>query len=600
MSNEKKTEKVADKSDTTKRVSTGFWAIVDEFKDDTFKLVRTLFPFGLAAPFVLPLVFTAEGRAVLEESADYLGMKYGDQTKAKVYDWSMRAYHLLRNTILVMLGVLVALGLAAILSMTDRPEVADRLPFMLINVLTVSVVLLAGFARLAPLVAAVGAGAGALSSIADKDLSWGLLKSLPAFLSSGGKTGVMWMDNWWRIINRTLMFYAIGAPWLALIPIHNDPAMKYVVGLLIPPIFYTHMAYKPGDRGPFWWWANWMTAFAVADITLWCMFPALKLVYNLGVDQQYLKMIAAKHPQFLEMYIWFGQNDWFRVGATLVGVAFLGVQIWWTIKLARGSSQVKTTGRGGVYSSGGVIYTAAPKFQQGGIAGKVILALFAMWVLSLVFRNEMDISHRPNKVVQNELGRLNLWLPGFNPQPITEENGQTVFRPFVTQPPVIEGDGRFADTPLDVQRLGSNPDSFQVTLNARTGGWQTIPRAVNRGDVINYVFLDRFYSGDSLGSTIRVGVDGFRVNGRTFMPTESPVAERYVLTRNAPYGSIAMVIGDGRPQATQYPSGELTLTKRILPVEAQQIKLGFNLAQYPEAINDVSGQIRVVVWITRA
>lgn len=596
MGNDNKAADTA--ADTSKRASTNFFGIADELMDDARKFLSKWAPLGVGAVFVLPLIFTKAGREVLEEGASYLKLKYGDQIAAKGRDWAIRAWNYTRITIIAMVAVLVVGGLLQILQMTNYTQVAERAPYGFWNAFIVSALIILGFGRVAPMVYAFGAAAGILTSV--KTFDQKILTSFPAFLATGGKTGIGWLDTWWRIITRALMMYPLGTVWLTFTPIHNDPVMKYVAGTIILLIFWTHMAYKPGDRGPFWWWANWATAFAVADITVWCMFPALKLVYNLGVSQEYLKMISAKHPQFLEMYIWFGQNDWFRVGATLVGVALLGVQVWWTIKLARGSSQVKTTGRtGAVYSSGGVIYTAAPKFKDGGVAGKVILALFAMFVLSLVFRNEMDISHRPNKVVMNELGKLNLWLPGFNPQPFTDVNGQTVYTPFVSQPPVIEGDGRFADTPLNIQRLGSNPDSFQVTLNAGTGGWQTIPRAVNRGDVINYVFLDRFYSGDSLGSTIRVGVDGFRFNGRTFMPTESPVAERYVLTRNAPYGSIAMMIGEDRAQATQYPSGTLALTKRILPVEAQQIKLGFNLAQYPEAINDVSGQIRVVVWITR-
>lgn len=375
-------------ADTTQRVATGFWSFFDEIKDDLLGLVRKVLPYGFGALFILPLIFTKEGREVIDEGAQYLKLKYGDQFVAKGHDWAVRAYNLARSSFLGMFAVVMGLGLMALLHMTTFTQVADRLQFMFWDVLVLAVLLMLGFGRVFPLLGALGAAAGVIGSIDKIDKR--LLTSFPQFLASGGKTGIAWIDTIWRIVCKTVMYYGVGAVWLALLPVHNDPAMKYLAGLLIPVIIFTHLAYKPGERGPFWWWVNWAIAFAVADITIWCMLPIFKLVFNLGITPAYLAMVAKDHQQIMAMYVWLGTNDWFRIAATIVSILALGAQVSWTIFLARsaGKSKKAEDSTPAFVSSGGVIvpYAPAPKPQRG-VAGPIIFAGFLLAILYIMANN---------------------------------------------------------------------------------------------------------------------------------------------------------------------------------------------------------------------
>ncbi|MBI2984819.1 MAG: hypothetical protein HYY50_04310 [Candidatus Kerfeldbacteria bacterium] len=305
---------------TAARTATGFWAFFDEIKDEVIAAIKKLAPYGVGAVALIPLVLTREGRDLITEFYHYARMQYGEQIAARVYDWSMRSYILLRRCVIWGLVLLLGLGMAGIMWITRFNQIDDRAWWMMWDLVAVSLLAMFGWAKLAPLVAAVGAGAGALTAIGEKELSWGYLRSLPSFLLSGGKTGLQWLDGWWKIVARIAMFFSIGAFWYALAPFHNHPPMKYVAALLIPVLFWTHVSYRPGPaRGPFWWWTNWATAFTIGDITLWLMWPEFK-------DALWPSDPAKVHS-------WL---TW--VIRSLATVIFV-VQLWWTIHLARLSRQ---------------------------------------------------------------------------------------------------------------------------------------------------------------------------------------------------------------------------------------------------------------------
>ncbi len=329
---------MADKNkfeDTTTRTATGFWSIVDEIKDDLVTWVRRIAPFGMGAIGVIPLVFTAEGRALIDEMCHYIKLKFGEQAYAHAYKWTMRGYNLIKSSVVYGLGLILGLGLFALLRIPDLTKVGLRLPQMFWNLFALSLVVILGFARLAPIVAAIGMATGALSSV-EKKKSLNLLKSPVAFLLSGGKTGIDWLDGWWHQMARIALFYSIGAVWLTLSPFHNIPYMKYLAGLLIPVLFWVHQAYKPGpERRQFWYFVNWSVAIMVGTITYLLIYP------------EFLQKVMPIDPAAMA-----SRETWiYRIVA---GLILLGL-IRWAIVLAN-KAVSKQTGTVGATDSSGYLF----------------------------------------------------------------------------------------------------------------------------------------------------------------------------------------------------------------------------------------------------
>lgn len=595
MANDKKAAEAT--ADTTKRVSTGFWAIIDEIKDDVWGTIKKLMPYGVGALFIVPMLLTKEGRTVIDEGAQYLKLKYGEQIGARIHDWGHRANRFFFRTILPMVIAIVGLGLYALIVNTEPRDVADRLPGMFWNMMILSIIWVLGFARLAPLIGMIGASVGTIGAI--DQVTWETLRSTPRFLMSGGKSGIAWIDTWWRITTKGPMLYCAGAIWLTMTPLHNDPAMKYLAGLLILGIFFAHMAYKPGERGPFWWWVNWATAFILADVMFWCMFPVLKLVFGLGVTPAHLAMVQERWPELMMVHMTFDNNEWWRILATVVAAGVIGAQIWWTVHLARNSGRPAVAGRSGAAAIfGGVTYQRAPGFAPNYI-GWIVTGLVVLGIVFMAFRHELFFRSNPMpaKIVQKELGLLNWWLPGVVLEPYREsETGNIKFRMgFGSQPPVIEGNKRFPDTQAGIVRLGANPDSFMVVIDPQVGGGQTIGRAINRGEVFNYRFVDASYAADSSGHTIRVPVDGWRHNGRTVNPNKQTDLANHCLTLRANYGQVCLRVGEeGTPIGLRLPGGSVSGL-----MGGQSLAFAFNLMQISEGLAQTSGKIRIIVWIDR-
>lgn len=586
-------------ADTTKRVSTSFWGFADEIKDTVQSIAKIIARYGIGAAGIGLLAFTAEGRSIVEEAYHFVRLKFGEPIAATAYKWTMGGYLKLRNATIAGLAIIILAGLSVIFVFAHDTQIGNRAAHILPTILITFGVMAWYWASLAPLVFIVGGIVGALPGFKDTKFEWETVRSLPRFVISGLQgglsTGLSWIEGLWRIVNKVIAFMSLGAIWYIFTPLHNDPAMYAVSAMVIPLLFAFHMAYRPTERWVFWWWVNWATAFTLGDITVWCMLPFLKVVFNLGVTPEYL----SHHAQFADMNTWLETNEWLRVGATVLGIMLLGWQLAWTIRLANKSSR-----KGGetAVSSGGVFYQKA-KPLPGNFAGWLITGLVICFIFYVVVRYELDLHHQPVKIVQKELSLANRWLPGFNfRDPLTMVDGKLQFKPITYQPRAVEGSGRYPDTVASLKGLGQNSDSFQVTLNPAQPGWQLIARTVARGDVVNYKILVDSYAADSSGVAVQIPLDGYRVNGQVVHPDSSFLMTSHCLTTNAPYGALIMRVGmEGRPQAMAIPAGMLTITSRGVPVSRhQQLAMAFNLAQVPTALREIRpGAVRVLVWIDR-
>ncbi len=367
--------------DTTDRTATGFWSFLDEIKDGFFNLTKKYLPLGLGTVALIPLVFTKEGRSLVEELYHYARLQFGDQLATKAYKWSMRAFLQFRTATLIGFFLLLAAGMVVVLKFAPLDQIGDKAEKILPVVVLVFLAGIWYWVSLLPTVATIAAAAGALDGIKDVQLTLETLKSLPKFLVAGFsgalKSGVEWIDGTWRTIVRGAMFFTLASVWYTLAPLHNDPAMVRVSALAIPLLLGLHLGFKPPERGNFWWWVNWATVFFVADITVWCMFPVLRLVFDLGVSTAYLETLA---PHYLALHQFFEQPNWWREIATGVALAVLVVEGAWTITLALSSGsagQKLSSGRVLTQSSGAGLYAPAKGFApnyQGLIALAIVMA----------------------------------------------------------------------------------------------------------------------------------------------------------------------------------------------------------------------------------